>query len=594
MLIPTLALLLFAAYPAIACDNSLPQKPIEGRAIWIDARSIPKDDKSMEALVESFAKANLNILMPEVVRRGYTLYPSKLDEQDPAWSGYDPLAALIREAHKRGMEVHPWVWVFRQGYTLNKGPILTAHPDWIAMNKWGETLSVNGGYWVCPCNPEARGYLSSLFKEIITDYDVDGLHLDYIRFENQFPAPYCYNDCCRSAFKEKYEVDPMDIDPLSEMQVNWHLWREGLINSFVRRIAKEVRAIKPNVKLSAAVGAMPDRARIDLLQDWPNWVANEWIDFVTPMSYTGSIDTFKDMVSAEKTAVNNRTILMPGLGLHTHADSGVTLEELQAAREMGTDGVAIFAAAYFNESLQKALIAGPFATKAEIPFRVKAPAYGKTNHGYIAPTRPPVFIPETILPIPNVDVTRTATSPVIDGLLDEPMWSQAAQIDIAHTNMGDPAPATTNIRLAYDDTNLYIGYTAQEPNMAALKETVTTRDGPVFYDDSAEFFLDPSSKRQKYSHFALNLLGTQYDSMIMDSSISFKWQSAMSKGEGRWTAEIAIPFESLGASTPRSGESWTANFGRNRWACGEPAYLIWSVTYGGFHRPERFGVITFK
>lgn len=603
-------------------------RPVEGRGVWVDAMSIPANDADMAKFVESLAKANVNVLFPEVIRRGYTIYPSKLDEQGQQWKGYDPLAVLIREAHARGIEVHPWITCFRQGFSEDKGPILRAHPEWTAVNKWGETLSALGGYWICPSMPEARDYLAGIFKEVVSNYDVDGVHLDYIRFENQFPSPYCYNDSCRNKFKAEYGVDPLDIDPLTEMQVKWHLWRENLINSFLKRVSEESRAIKPGIKISAAVGSMPDTARTSMLQDWPHWVDNKWVDFVTPMAYTNNHTTYKKMIAQEKAAVDARTILMPGIGLHTHKSIEPTLEQIGIAREMDTDGVTLFAAVYMKEALKDALSAGPFSKKAELPFRNTADrvktlldaatevyatkpseasgylrdaarllgylAYQAQDVGYVEPTRPPIVIPKTVLPLQAVNVKRVKAAPVIDGKLDDKAWHSAAAIKIGHTDMGRPATVSTTVKLAYDDTSLYIAYIADEPLMPNIKATVTKRDGPSFYDDSIELFIDPSNKRRDYYQLSANLLNTQYDAKMNNVAVNLEWQVATAKCESLWTAEVAIPFKSLGVTAPKSGEAWSVNFGRNRWVLGEPEYFIWSVPYGSFHRPERFGTIVFK
>lgn len=612
----------------VAADSLTLPRPVEGRAIWIDGASIPNNDQAMAAMVDSYSKANLNILIPEVLYHGYTIYPSKLDKQNDKWSGYDPLAAMIREAHTRGMEVHAWVPVFRQGYTQDKGPILTAHPDWIAENKWGETLSANGGYWICPSIPEARNYLQSLFKEIALNYDIDGLHLDYIRFENQFPSPYCYNKSCRDKFKCEYGIDPMDIDPLTEQQVTWHLWRENLVNTFVQEVSSDIKKIKPQVKISAAVGSFPDTARVSLLQNWPNWVDNKWLDFITPMAYTNDTDTFTKMLTSEHEALGNKTIILPGIGLHTQKDSAVILGQIGIVRDGEFDGVTLFSSSHVKQPVLDALAAGPFSDKAQIPFRdpgkcletllddaidtvytnpdayvsylkyaaqmLRYLAYQASKTGYIAPTRPPIYIPETIIPLPSAEVPSTDTPPTLDGVPNESMWRNAGHISITYTEFGNPAPVATDVMLAYDSANLYIAYNATEPNMSALKSTVTKRDGPVFYDDSFEFFIDPWNKRRDYYQLAINSLGTQFDAKVNNSGVNLNWQDAAAMNPTGWSAEIAIPFASLGVEPPKSGTTWAMNFARNRWVTGSPEYLIWSVPYGSFNQPSRFGTVVFK
>ena len=158
------------------------------------------------------------------------------------------LPVMIDEAHRLGMEVHPWVWVFRAGYTKDRGAILTSHPDWAERGKDGKDLSANGGLWISPTNPQARDFLASLYAELARNYDIDGLHLDYIRYEVESPTPYGYCEGSRALFEKQYGIDPLSIDRLSFNQLEWIRFRERQINTFVQRIALQTRLIRPNCK----------------------------------------------------------------------------------------------------------------------------------------------------------------------------------------------------------------------------------------------------------------------------------------------------------------------------------------------------------
>ncbi|MBO7393840.1 MAG: family 10 glycosylhydrolase [Abditibacteriota bacterium] len=117
----------------------------ELRGIWLDANSIPKTESEITALVNKYADAGINVIFPETVARGYAAYESEVLERDPRFAGApDTLSIIIDAAHKRGIEVHPWVWVFRAGYTQDRGAILKAHPDWVMLSKAGDDLSANG------------------------------------------------------------------------------------------------------------------------------------------------------------------------------------------------------------------------------------------------------------------------------------------------------------------------------------------------------------------------------------------------------------------------------------------------------------------
>ena len=231
-----------------------------------------------------------------------------------------------------GIEVHPWVWVFRAGNDKDRGGILKEHPEWAACDKNGTELSVNHGYWLCPSIPAARRLLIDSFVELARKYPIDGIELDYIRFEVESPYQWCYNDSCRSKYKAEHGIDPMDIEPFTKHVMDWQIWRENQIDSFVQQASEELRQVRPNLMISAAVGSYPDFARVDLLQDWGHWADNKWVDFLAPMDYTSDPQDFRKKVDAAVDRVGTKALLAPGLGLYTTNDFEIMMDETRIAQ----------------------------------------------------------------------------------------------------------------------------------------------------------------------------------------------------------------------------------------------------------------------
>lgn len=632
MLWKTTLLVLAAACAAVAqVDYASVSVPVEMRGVWIDAGAIPKTEEGVRALVRDYAAANINVLLPETVMRGYAGYPSELLRRDPRFDGApDVLRIMIDEAHRHGMEVHPWVWVFRAGYTQDRGAILTSHPDWIELDRNGSDLSANGGLWISPCSGEARDFLAALFAELVSRYEIDGLHLDYIRYEVERPVAYGYSRRSRELFASQYGIDPADIDRLSYHQLEWNSFRERQINTFVQRIALQTRAVKPNARLSAAVGSDPTTARLNLMQNWVHWVDNRWVDFVTPMSYTANHDTFARLVSEQRSAAGSRTLICPGIGLHLHKeDTDLTIRQIGLARESVTQGQTLFASSYLPDTHLAALRAGPYAERAALPFRdpwqgsltlmeqsvllrnrgdaagagyfcdlavvlAGYAKYAQSDRPYVPPGRPPLNIPETIVPIPEVRIPGISSPIVVDGRLDEAAWLSAARVTLDYTAAGAVAPVETTALLAHDSERIYIAFRAEEPLIDRLKAEVTNRDGPTFYDDSVEVFVDPTAAGLEYYHLSTNTLGTLFDQKVFSPSWNADWSAAARLEDGAWTAEIAVGFAALGGQPPFPGVRWRLNLTRNRTTSGEMEHLTWSVPYGGFHTPDRFGWAVFE
>src|SRR5262249_38747799 len=124
-------------------DQLPPRAPaVEGRGIWIEMKTLPSDEAGIRKLVASLARCHFNFLLVEVNYQRATVYPTALPPQDARFAGKDPLATLVAEAHAAQMEVHAWMWALKQGRyrstdTHGGGPVLTRHPDWVALNQQG-------------------------------------------------------------------------------------------------------------------------------------------------------------------------------------------------------------------------------------------------------------------------------------------------------------------------------------------------------------------------------------------------------------------------------------------------------------------------
>jgi len=620
-----------AIFADLKCRES-PSRPVEIRGVWMDRGSIPKTEQGIRNLIWSYAKAGINVVHPEVIYYGYSAYPSSYLTQKDLWNGVDMLGILIDEAHKRGIEVHPWVWVFCTGNQTDKGGIYPQHPDWAMTDKAGSDHTEKGSYWLNPCSTAVRHLLLSAIKELVEKYAVDGIELDYIRF----PSPdFGYNDDCRAKFQAEYGIDPMNIEPFTKPVLDWHLWRENLINSFVAEVSTELKKIRPELKISAAVASYPDKARLNFLQNWEYWAANRWVDFLAPMDYTSDAKDFMGRVRASSDTIANRSLLAPGIGLLTQKGSEAMLEQVGIARSEPVSGVTLFATAYLDADRLKALAEGPFAEKAQLPFRspvegarqlissardrlknesspedlseaglelesaknlLEYSSYRLRDIGCIAPSPPPIYIPDEVVPIPEAQIPAFSSKPVIDGKLDDAVWQSAARIALEYTGLGDEATQPTEVFVGCDAENVYIAYRCHERKMERIKANVTEHDGAVFCEDSVEFFLDIEGQSKDYYQFAMNLLGTKYDARVYDAGFNPEWQGAAAKEPDAWTAEISLPFSAFKLSSPATGRIWRGNFCRNRAVKREGAEaekMCWSPTYGSFHTPIRFGRLAF-
>lgn len=176
----------------------------------------------------------------------------------------------------------------------------------------------------------------------------------------------------------------------------------------------------------------------------------------------------------------------------------------------------------------------------------------------------------------------------IDGRLDESSWSQAeaaADFRQQEPNEGEPASEKTEVRLLFDDKNLYIGVHAFDSEPSRINSRELVRDASFSNDDKVEILLDTYHDRRNAYRFAVNPLGTQQDALITDEgrdinlSWDAPWVSAGRIDATGWSVEIAIPLTTLRFT--EGADTWGLNFARMiRRKNEETLWTSWQRSFG--------------
>ena len=186
-------------------------------------------------------------------------------------------------------------------------------------------------------------------------------------------------------------------------------------------------------------------------------------------------------------------------------------------------------------------------------------------------------------------------------LLQCPRAGWGSRVELRDVETGAAPEQGTTVRAAWDADELRIQVHAQDRDAWA---TITQRDGPLWEEEVVEVFLDPVGDGECYFEFEVNPLGTVLDLVLRRNrsgyAKNFAWnceglRTAVTKSEGAWTVEFAIPFRSLTAEPPQPGAHWRVNFCRiDRPPARERELTAGSPTgRRSFHAPERFGVLEF-
>ncbi|MFQ6098380.1 MAG: glycoside hydrolase family 10 protein, partial [Armatimonadota bacterium] len=294
-------------------------------------------DKCMKILADN----GFNAVVPNMLWAGRAYYESKvLPVMPEVGERGDQIAQCVEAGKKYGVQVHPW----KVNWNLSGAPEefverLRAEGR-LQMDRDGNEVR-----WLCPSNPENFKLELDSMLEVVRNYDVDGVHFDYIRYPH---SNSCYCDGCRRRFEESAGVKvanwPADVIDGEHKDV-FAKWRQDQITRLVKAVSEQAREIKPHIKISAAVFNNWEVHRFAVGQDWKLWIEEGYLDFVCPMDYTESAESFRSLVTRQVEWVDGKVPLYPGIGVtlgRWTLTGAETIQQAAVARELGADGFMLF------------------------------------------------------------------------------------------------------------------------------------------------------------------------------------------------------------------------------------------------------------
>lgn len=385
---PSLALAVIALLLALPGGAGAQQRPDvdapEVRALWVDAfHDGFKTPQQVDRMLDDARRANFNTLFVQVRRRGDAYQANRMEPRTEDASlapNFDPLQYIIDRARAQEprLEVHAWIATLPiwskadvpprdSEHAFNRhGPGTDGGDYWLTRRDDGETWAEE--YNLDPGNPDAASYIVDVATWLVRNYDIDGLHLDRLRYPEGAPPErrWGYNMASVARFNDRYgrSGQPEPNDPL------WGDWRREQITSLVRRIYLESLALKPQLKVSAAVvpwGRGPlneaDWLRSSpyssVFQDWRQWLRDGIIDLAVPMNYNREEQEqqrqwFDSWINWQRDLPHNRQIVA-GLGAYLNTPES-TLDQIQRARAASPSGrrlagLALYSYAVSNRSL---------------------------------------------------------------------------------------------------------------------------------------------------------------------------------------------------------------------------------------------------
>ena len=329
------------------------------RAFWADAFGVGfKSTSQIDDMISRAVAGNYNAIIPEVLAHqdtGATGHGAYWDSDivpmaSDISGGIDPLAYLVQQAHANGLEVHPWLVAFRicSSWPPNGNTLVANHPEWVMVPResiglgpvpYGSGTSVY--YNFDPGSPDVQEYLMSIVRELCTNYAIDGIHWDYIRYTQTnagYPADLNYD---KSSLARFHDVTGRSDVP-STSDTEWNDFRRRTITEVVRRAMHEVATAdnerQPLRHTAALVTWSPASSNFHLtspyavFSDWEYWQSMGYLDATIPMcyfeeqSYSATYRSWVDNAVAWANQYNRHTYIGPGIYLNLLNDSATQID----------------------------------------------------------------------------------------------------------------------------------------------------------------------------------------------------------------------------------------------------------------------------
>jgi uncharacterized lipoprotein YddW (UPF0748 family) len=288
----------------------------EFRAVWIatvlnlnwpSASGLPAEVQKDQFtyLLDRTQAMGMNAVIVQVRPTADAFYPSNINPwsrylmgQQGVEPGYDPLLFMVEEAHKRNLEFHAWFNPYRVSMNTDRNQLIpehpaSLHPDWV--------MEYGGKLYYDPGLPEVRNHIMESVKEVVRNYDIDGVHFDDYFYPYKvkgvdFPDEYTYEIYGKDRFTDKGD------------------WRRDNVNQLVQSISEMIKEEKSHVKFGISPFGIWRNKSTDptgsetsggqsydaVYADTRTWIQHEWIDYVAPQIYWNigfSVAAYEKLVS---------------------------------------------------------------------------------------------------------------------------------------------------------------------------------------------------------------------------------------------------------------------------------------------------------
>jgi len=327
----------------------------EVRALWVVGTSLTSP-QAIDRMAAAAQQSGFNTLLVQVRGRGDAYFLKGIEARPVSLSAqpaFDPLAEAIARGHAHGLSVHAWIdvnLVAGADVPPARGHIVYRHPEWLMVPRQIAdalaTLDPTGpeylgrlvryarsrpddveGLYLSPATPDAVEYTTSVVRDIVQRYAVDGVHFDHVRYPN---GDFDYGRETLRAFGQSAAAFPD----------RFRQFRADRLTALLAELHAAVKRARPSALVSVAVSPDPVDASAERLQNWSAWLNQGLTDIVCPTAYTTDLAVFASQIASAQSAAGQHPI-WAGIGAY-RLSSEQTIDDIRAARRIGVGGLILF------------------------------------------------------------------------------------------------------------------------------------------------------------------------------------------------------------------------------------------------------------
>ena len=303
---------------------------------------------------------------------------------------------MLERAHRAGLKVHAWVnvnLISEAEPPSNRKHVVYLHPEWLMVPRplveylshisprdpqYLRTLSEYArarsdrveGIFISPIHKGAVEHATKVIGDIASRYDVDGIHLDYIRYPNdefdysaealeEFRAEITsrISGAERRDYASRARGRPLFYTEMFPQ--GWQEFRRARLTALLTKIRATVKSRRSRAMLTAAVFPDANDAANRRFQNWGGWLEAGLLDAICPMAYTTDPALFRTQIANVEHLAGARSV-WAGIGAYQLSPSA-TIENIRVARQLGAEGIVLFSYDNLDGKYVDAVAEGAFA-----------------------------------------------------------------------------------------------------------------------------------------------------------------------------------------------------------------------------------------